>query len=358
MQSGGTERVVSLLANDMVVRGHEVHLITFSPIEEIPFFAVHPGIIHHPLGLFGGGSRLLGPVRKIKRLLKIRKTFLKISPRLVLSFGDKTNVIAVLAGMGLNLPVIVSERTNPEKQALTNGRYWSWIIKKSYRWADHVIFQSEGAAEYFISRGISNYSIIPNPVLPPPKIFSHSDANSTHTKRVIGVGRFSREKGFDLLIKAFSQVAGQFPEWQMVIFGDGPLRGEMENMVVALNLGNRISLPGTTADIARELTSTDLFILPSRHEGFPNALCEAMASGVPVIAADCPFGPSEIISHGKNGLLVSSEDSLALAERMAELMANPERRLIMGENAGKIVTRFGIEEISARWERMIHEVLS
>ena len=144
----------------------------------------------------------------------------------------------------------------------------------------------------------------------------------------------------------------------MVIFGDGPLRGEMENMVVALNLGNRISLPGTTADIARELTSTDLFILPSRHEGFPNALCEAMASGVPVIAADCPFGPSEIISHGKNGLLVSSEDSLALAERMAELMANPERRLIMGENAGKIVTRFGIEEISARWERMIHEVLS
>jgi glycosyltransferase involved in cell wall biosynthesis len=202
--------------------------------------------------------------------------------------------------------------------------------------------------------------VIPNPVLAPPSekyITNEYHHGSKKIYRIISLGRLIPIKGFDRLIKAFSNIASSYPEWLLEIWGDGPSRIELNNTILSLHLEDRIKMPGITKDPYQELSKSDLFVMSSHTEGFPMALCEAMACGLPVIRFDCPSGPREIIRDGMDGILVPNDDIDALAKAMANLIENPDIRDQLAHNARDIVSRFGIEGIAAQWETVIDKAL-
>jgi glycosyltransferase involved in cell wall biosynthesis len=192
--------------------------------------------------------------------------------------------------------------------------------------------------------------VIPNPV---PPLANGTGPSNLPRPRILAAGRLTHQKGFDLLIEAFSQLAGRYPDWHLVIAGEGEERPSLEAQRQALGLTERIHLPGFVADMGGLLASSELFVLPSRFEGFPNALCEAMAAGLAVIAADCPSGPADIICSGEDGLLVEPESPAALAQALERMMSDPQVRHAMGDKAQAISSRFHIARVLDRWFTLI-----
>lgn len=174
-------------------------------------------------------------------------------------------------------------------------------------------------------------------------------------RRVVAVGRLVAQKGFDLLLQAFARLQGRYPDWSLVIVGEGPLRAELEGLVERLGLSGRVFLPGLVQAVPALLKRCDLFVLASRYEGFPNALGEAMAAGLPVIAADCPTGPRELVRHGVDGLLVPPEDPATLAEAMDRLMGDGEERRRLAGRAVEVTARFSEEKVLALWDQVLAE---
>jgi GalNAc-alpha-(1->4)-GalNAc-alpha-(1->3)-diNAcBac-PP-undecaprenol alpha-1,4-N-acetyl-D-galactosaminyltransferase len=173
----------------------------------------------------------------------------------------------------------------------------------------------------------------------------------------LAMGRLERQKGFDLLIAAFALVSAEFSDWGLAILGEGSLRLDLSSQIERLGLSHRIKLAGTTASPAATLQRGDLFVLSSRYEGFGLTLVEAMVCGLPVIAADCPSGPSEIVDSGRDGILVPSENVPAMAKAMARLMSDDEERRRLGENARAVAQRFGIDTVMHSWEQTINDCL-
>jgi len=171
------------------------------------------------------------------------------------------------------------------------------------------------------------------------------------------MGRFYHQKGFDLLLRAFARLKDRYAQWTLTILGDGPLRDELQRLCEKLGVSERVFLPGRVKNPEHFLKQAELFVLPSRFEGFPNALCEAMACGLPVIASDCPSGPREIIRDGKDGVLVPNQDIRALTGAMGWLMSNEAERNRLAAAAVEVIERFGMEKIIKRWESVLCKVL-
>jgi glycosyltransferase involved in cell wall biosynthesis len=155
------------------------------------------------------------------------------------------------------------------------------------------------------------------------------------------------------LVQAFASIAGDFPEWSLCILGDGPERPGLQALVDRFQLGERVKMPGSVADVMPQMAAAHAFVLSSRLEGFPNVLLEAMACGLPVVAFDCPSGPSDIVTHEHDGLLVPAGDVDRLSAAMAQVMSRPADRERMGRNAREIATRLAPERILEIWSALL-----
>ena len=175
-------------------------------------------------------------------------------------------------------------------------------------------------------------------------------------RRIVAAGRLSPEKGFDLLIEAFAKVAGRHPDWSVRILGEGPGRTDLIEQIERHGLERRVDLPGWVEDPWAEMLAADLFVLPSRYEGFPNALLEAMACGLPAVSFRCQSGPAEIVRDGEDGLLVPAADVEALAAAMDSLMSDDGRRRRLAERAADVTRRFSKELFYERWEGVLDGV--
>jgi glycosyltransferase involved in cell wall biosynthesis len=283
------------------------------------------------------------------RLVRLRRAMLGARPDAVVSFGDSTNCLTLLAAAGTGLRVIVSERSDPRRLHL--GRAWAALRRRLYPHASAVVVQTERVASW--ARGFvpeQRVHVIPNFVRM-PEIEPDSAAPLDGTRQVAAAGRlFSAEKGFDLLLSAFARCAPRHPEWSLAIAGEGRDRAQLEAQAAASGLADRVRLPGLVRDTNSFLARSDLFVLSSRFEGFPNALLEAMALGVAPLAFDCNSGPAEIIRANVDGVLVPPEDVDALAHEMDRLMGDDEERSRLGRAARAVTLRFGLSEVMQKWE--------
>lgn len=351
LQRGGAEGIMACLANGLAGRGHEITLLTLDRGEEPPAYELAPSIRHQPLGLSGpSATPLHGLAAIMRRIRRLRRAILDATPDLVVSFMDQTNVLVLLA-VGSRLPVLASERIHPAFQPLSAP--WRALRRLTYPRAAAIIVQSESIRDHFSATIRRRCRVIPNPVLPPPA--EEPLETAPPRPRIVAAGRLVPQKGVDLLLHAFAGLAAGHPDWSMDIYGQGPQRDELESLRDRLGLGERVRLPGFTSRLGAHLRQADIMVLPSRFEGFPNVLCEALARGVPAVAADCPCGPADIMVPEENGLLVPPEDAPALARALDRLINDPALRRRLAANAPDVLRRFPLKGFLDSWEALFQK---
>ena len=199
---------------------------------------------------------------------------------------------------------------------------------------------------------LKNISVIPDPLSFLPTKYSE-----LMERRVIAVGRYVYQKGFDMLLQAWSKIDKLYPDWQLAIFGDGdrtPYEKQMKTFGVD---AKRCHLNGPTPNIQQEYVISSIFVFSSRFEGFGMVLVEAMACGLPVVSFDCPCGPKDIVRDGEDGLLVENGNIDLLASSLSRLMNDETLRQSMSKAGLKNVQRFNIEQIAEQW-RLLFESLN
>lgn len=349
---GGAQRAMALMANYWAAEGHHVTLVSLGP-QFKDRYELHRLVKRVSLNLSSDSAHLGQALyHNVLRVLRLRDQFRQLQPDVVISFMSSTNVLTILATRGQGIPVIISERTNPHRQAI--GLVWNTLRSLLYRYADALVVQTSALRDWAMGVAVSaRVEIIPNPVNPECNGSATSAGRHESSHTVVAMGRLVRLKGFDLLIEAFARCAGQHPQWSLVILGDGEERSNLESLIVTKGLQNRVRLAGMVPCPSQILGQADLFVLSSRFEGFPNALMEAMACKLAVISTDCPNGPRDIIRDGVDGLLVPPDDVNALAKGMDRLMANPAERRRLGARAMEVVERFSIEKIMSMWDELL-----
>ncbi|HJR10618.1 MAG TPA: glycosyltransferase family 4 protein [Rhodanobacteraceae bacterium] len=352
---GGAERVMTLLANAWVERGNEVTVITLAS-DRMDRYPLDPAVRRIALDVAGNSAGVLAAIgHNVVRIRALRRAIAANRPDAVISFIAESNVRVLIAAAGLRVPVIISERT------FLNGHHmrgvWRTLRRWSYPRAAAIVAQTRRCAMELEALARRQVDVIANPV----SIESRPDGAAGDERAgghiLLAVGRLSPEKGFDLLIEAFAQVAPRRPGWNLVILGEGPLRDELAHKVAEQKLGGRISLPGFDAYVRRAMRRADLFVLSSRYEGFPNALLEAMTEGLACVSFDCDAGPRELIDHRNNGWLVPAGDVHALAAALDALMGDADLRAQLGRRARDVGATYSLATILDQWNALVTSVL-
>ncbi len=351
MSSGGAERVMSVLANHWVTQGKKVTLITLDSSCH-DFYSLDDRITRIALNL-AADSPTIGAALKntAQRVIKLRQAIHQSEPDIVISFMDVMNITTLLATRGLSIPVVVAEHTNTD--AFPPPGIWKRLRPLSYPWADAIVVLTERGLKMATRFAPQNkLHIIPNPALP----IRESETTPPFklpSPFIVSMGRLSHEKGFDLLLEAFSQCHEK--TWSLVIMGEGGERASLEKLAEELGIESRVHFVGNIKHPVPVLKQADLFVMPSRIEGFPNALVEAMCCQLPVISFDCPTGPAEIIRNGIDGVLVPHKQVEQLADAINNLIKAPEKRHKLSSKAPEVTQRFSLESVINQWETLLKQ---
>ncbi|UHL64135.1 glycosyltransferase family 4 protein [Paralcaligenes sp. KSB-10] len=356
MHAGGAERVAATLANAWSARGESVVLVPTYTGKGSCFYPISPEV--ELLWLADRIGAAANPaLAGLKKLRALRRLVREKKPDLIVSFLTNVNVMALLATRGLGVPVIVCERTNPAFSSNV-GAVLRLLRKWTYPWASLVTVQAEASAEPFkhMVPGIRRLAVIPNPL--PPELFDTRlaacvpDARGRY--RLMAMGRLVPAKQFGALIQAFSTLAARHANWDLSIWGDGPLRGALTQQIEAAGMSSRIALPGRTETPWQELAQAHAFALTSRVEGFPNVLLEAMALGLPCLAVDCPSGPREMTRNGEDGMLVPLGDQAALTRGLDRLLGDSVLRRSLADRAAVSVRkRYSLSSVLMAWDDLM-----
>lgn len=225
------------------------------------------------------------------------------------------------------------------------AKFWMYSLVSKLKHLDQFVVLTEEDKKAWAE--LPNICVISDPLS-----FCPTQRSSLSIKRVIAVGRYVYQKGFDQLLQAWATIERQYPEWQLVVFGDGN-RTPYEQQMKELGIDdNRCHLYGPTTDIQQEYVNSSIFVFSSRFEGFGMVLVEAMACGLPVVSFDCPCGPKDIVKDGEDGILVENGNIELLATSLSKMMIDEALRQAMSQAALKNVQRFRIEQIAEQWRKI------
>jgi glycosyltransferase involved in cell wall biosynthesis len=356
--AGGVERMIISLMQALSL-SHEVSLLTWDPHLSTAFYPMAAKISWHRLDIGDPGFKA-GFATILARLGKIRRLIKEIAPDVIVCFQGGSFRSMQFYTAGLGIPLIAVERTSPSLYDHANSRRLRFIEHQAFRFARLITIQFERYRDLYPAYLRARIVTIPNPVPQATSFARPSTPRAGGRWRLLSVGRLGYQKNFSVLIDAFALLAPRFPDWDLRIVGEGESRGALESQFARLfGLDGRVSLPGTTNEVQAEYATAHLFCLPSRWEGFPNALAEALAHGLPAVGFAGCDGVPDLIDPGRNGALAAGNgDAAALAATLAPLMADPAKRAELSSNAVKSVAGYQPEEIFGLWERVLRECIS
>lgn len=377
---GGAEKVFLRLAQHWSRQNHEVFLINF--LKEEKFYHIEENknlkVINFDEVAILKTKNIITFINfffnSCFRVYKLQEKIKSLKPDLIIAFMIGSNLLSLLANIFCKLPIVISERADPNNLAIF--KFYKILAKVLYPYATALVVQTKHIAEYFTNKLLAHkVFIIPNFVKRPNfynllgnstsqlnnmNIAFNSSNNSSNNlrniveiKNIISIGRLDQFKDHKTLIYAFSKAIRANMDLRLTILGEGILRSYLVNLVKDFNLTDRIFLPGTDLNVEKYLLTADLFIFPSISEGFPNALCEAMSYGLPVIAADCP-GNQNIITDNKDGLLFKCGDVEELFICMLKLINNNTLANQLANNAKNIIERFDEQNVLNMWDEVLN----
>jgi glycosyltransferase involved in cell wall biosynthesis len=340
---GGMENAASVMANFFVKKGLDVTIITL--FNRPHFYKLDDRIkIIDPPGDRSKGDKLW---YYLKTVFFLRKNFRRLSPDRVLSYGDWTNILVLMACVGINTKVIISDRASPD---LKFQWYVRFLRKILYHRAHGILAQTERAARQkykMLGKGI-NVRVIPNPVKP-VQLYPEIKRRNI----ILGVGRHFYVKGLDRLIEAFA-LLNENHNYKLFIVGSrGPVTTELFKITEKHNLNPEEIFLEKTNNIDKLYAECKIFVLPSRSEGFPNSLIESMAAGLACISFDCSAGPRDIITNGENGILIENDNVYELTRQIQYLIDNEKEIERLGNNALAIREHLSLDKIGEQYLEFI-----
>ncbi len=352
--AGGVERMIILIMNEMVRRGHEVALFSWDHAEAEAFYSLDSAVKWYKLDL-GNPARRAGLGLRLQRAPKVRSMVKNFAPDVITGFQGGAFRAMWLYTLGLGIPVVAAERTAPSLYEHASSERNRRIELLSFRFAKTITVQFDryraGYPPYLQHKIVET----PNPVPTADKYATPGMAGPDGRHTLLSVGRLGYQKNYQVLLGAFERLSGQFPNWDLRIVGEGEDRADLEARIAASpTLSGRVFLPGATRDVASQYAAAHLFCLPSRWEGFPNALAEALAHGLPSVGfADCS-GVPDLIADGQSGVLARRmNDATSLAEGLASMMADPKGRTEAGQKAKASMEQYRPERCFNQWERVL-----
>ncbi len=347
--SGGSERVMATLANCFSQLGHETYYVNTDL--DSGFYPLLPAVRQVKLKADGGEGSLPGRVwvhlRIFKRLFRlIRKT----RPDAAVVFLFHSELPVILSCRALRVPVFTSVRNSANVYPLSHRLF----RRCAYPGIAGVVFQSRRVRESPDFRKLKNAAVIMNPLSGAGGEPFESAAAVRDSLKLISVGRLIGQKNHALLIRAFCKTVRKYPQAKLHIFGVGRLRDELTALAASLGLSDSVVFEGEVKDAIPKNRDAGLFVLSSDFEGFPNALVEAMACGIPVISSDFDSGvAAELIEDGVNGCLFRVGDEAELAEKIDYVLSDPARAAGMAQKALAVRGRLEYFRIGREWETFI-----
>lgn len=333
------------LANIYAVRGFVVDLVTLDDLSIRPdAFQLNDNVRRHLIPTTQSGSIYYRLRANAQRYLRLRRLLIDRKPDVLLSFMTPTNILAIVATRGLNVRCVVSERIDPAYYSY--GFAYNMLRHLVYKKADCVVAQTVKVSRWLQKHTNCRTSVIPNYVRGVSDLF-----RVRRKQEIIAVGRLAHQKGFDILIHAFSIICIDHPDWRLLIYGEGPAKNALQALIEEYSLQHKIKLCGFSNSLRAPFFHASIAVQPSRFEGFPNALLEAMAHGIPCIATQ-PAGEM-LIDDGMNGIQIPVNDVESLANALRRLITDPGLRECMGDKALEASRNFSQEKIIKLWDSVL-----
>lgn len=347
---GGAEHVGVLLANGLANRGHEITVIANLFDEQT--YELDANI--RLLNLVSTNSNKI--FKWLGAFFLMRKYLKQYRPDVVIGILNTTSFIAKIAGIGLHIPVVMTEHDSFERPKNAPFGFWKWFAKfelnKMYR---YVTVLTE-ADKKNIKEKLNNVIVMPNPLS-----WEQYAGISKREKVILAAGRLEDWfcKGFDILLDAFAKIADKYPDWNLQIAGYGTLRelDFIRRMAREKNIEKRVCLLGFRNDIRDVFQKKEIFVLSSRYEGFGLVLIEAMSQGCACIACDFKGRQREIITSENEGLICKVNDIDALSAAMEKLISNPDYRKLISEGGKERSKVYSSSRISEKWEYLLKSIV-
>ncbi len=354
LTGGGAERQICSLANHLAKHSFETTLITLDR-EGHDRYALHSSVVRIGLDqMQTSRSNWDALFANRQRILAVRDAIRRSQPDCVISFCDKMNMVAIAACQPLQVPLVISERSDPRGQIL--AWYWEAARRWLYPKCTVCVAQTASVADYLfkIVGQRALIEVIPPGIEPPPD-FNTSTSRSDTQQTLLYVGRLSVEKAPDRLLLAWSQIAAKHPSWKLAMVGEGPLETQLKNFCLAQNLGHQVEFLGWQTDVWTRLKLAHAFVLPSHYEGFPGALLEAMYAKLAIVATDCADSIRELILDEQTGLIAKNIDN-SLAAPLDRIMCDPRLREQLGNAARRKAEHYLWTNLGDRWIHLINKL--
>ena len=336
LESGGAERVISILSTPFADTFDKVTLITWREAPHFYKIDNRVAIVSLP--------RLASSDNDFIKIWFFRKYIKNNRPNLVLSFLTIFNLFTLVSLIGINVPIIVAERNDP--RFVKGGKLIKLVRERLYKRTDGILCQTKSMKEYFKGNLSLKTHIIYNPVILPLGYVGKA-LKTIKKKRIVSVGRLHPQKNQKLLINSFYEFHKTQPEYTLSIYGTGDLRKELTQIIATLNMDDFIELAGENKNVKDLILDAEVFIMTSDYEGMPNALIEAMCLGLPCISTKVS-GAVDLIRNGENGLLVN-HNLIEICNALAYIIEDKKFSMKIAKNAVEIYDQLLVDTISKLW---------